>query len=192
MIFLIIINHFLFSNKRFSLSSSDEMIEWVVAFQNSLYSDSHVQNIKSNPDIQTLSNNIALNNAYNVINLNNTLNPTLSHIDELSYGLLMGMANTANFNTGLATGAVGAGIGLAANQLTSGDLSNFFTDQNGLLDQLNPTRRMNPYLGSYLNDDSTVYYIGDGLFSGFSDSGGGNANTDAVPIAEIGLLAFLH
>lgn len=94
----------------FSLSSYDELISWVVAFQNSLFSSNTSQSIKSNPDFQVITNNILMNNAANIASLNekvqlNRANPN----DNLSYPVLM--ANTTAFN---GNGLIGTGAGVAA------------------------------------------------------------------------------
>ena len=91
----------------FSLGSYDELISWVVAFQNSLSLTNTSQSTKSNPDFQTITNNILMNNAANIANLNEKVHSNTN--DNLSYPVLM--ANTTAWNPGGGTGAGLAAIG---------------------------------------------------------------------------------
>lgn len=94
----------------FSLGSYDELISWVVAFQNSLFSTSTSQSVKSAPDFQQISNSILLNNAANIANLNEKVQMSRGNPnDNLSYPVLM--ANTTAFN---GNGLSGTGAGVAA------------------------------------------------------------------------------
>lgn len=93
----------------FSLGSYDELISWVIAFQNSLFTNNTSQTIKSNPDFQTITNNILLNNAANIANLNEKVQMNSNLNDNLSYPVLM--ANTTAFNPASGTGAGMAAIG---------------------------------------------------------------------------------
>ena len=93
----------------FSLGSYDELISWVIAFQNSLNLTNVSQTTKSNPDFQAITNNILRNNAANIANLNDKVHLNSNLNDNLSYPVLM--ANTTAWNPASGTGAGMAAIG---------------------------------------------------------------------------------
>lgn len=105
----------------FSLSSHQELLDWVRAFKNSILEPNNHQNNKSNQDtFETLSSVIALNNADNIERISNNMIQNSSKTnDDLSLPVLM--ANATTFNSAnlanLATGsaAVGAAGLLTAN-----------------------------------------------------------------------------
>ena len=194
---------------RFLFNSQSELIEWVIAFYNSIYSETPaIQNAKSNIDLNKLIYTILSANQINITRADSSIYPnSMNNMDDLSLGLLM--ANTAAFNMNL--GAVGsmAAIGSAGllaasaqHQLATGDIQSLFNNQrfnaNSLPSEFLNSNRNRYYgdAGTCLNDDSTAFFI-DGDTDAYAlqvgDAGDGNAmmNDDALPIAEIGLLAFV-
>lgn len=188
----------------FALGSQEELINWVVAFQNSLYSNA-TQNVKTNPDIQTVTNNIALNNAANIANLGQKINGTTTTDpnDDLSLSVLM--ANTTAFNTGIpgiGTGTGLAAVGAAGLLAANAQYQALFDNRNigsntFVLDAMTGgrTNKMGAALsdtGGYMADDSTVHMIDptgnqfQNYESGIGNHSGSNIHSNnALPIAEV-------
>lgn len=167
----------------FSLCSQDELISWVVAFQNSLFSNTS-QTIKTNPDFQILTNNIALNNAANISNLDNNkfnLN-TINQNDDLSLSVLM--ANTTAFHPTInGTSSGMAAIGAAGLLAGGAQHASIFSDNvPETFDFLSGNK-----LNNYSVSDTSNYYNADSMVLAGFDSGNNvsNLQSDAVPIAEI-------